>query len=129
MNVRQSVARLPESLAGLIAASAAVRPQIERGEPLNRIVGSAEWADRWQSGAEPKTVGLLATIVRDFPGEVVEPPAAVTTNVEDSYAEGWKDFGTVDGTFYAAPLDANVKSFVWYSPSMFEEAGYDLVGA
>ncbi|WP_027084207.1 helicase-associated domain-containing protein [Cohnella panacarvi] len=66
MNVRQSVARLPESIAGLIAASAAVRPQIERGEPLNRIIGSSEWADRWQSGAEPKTVGLLATIVASF---------------------------------------------------------------
>ncbi|MBO9599828.1 MAG: hypothetical protein J7559_18650, partial [Cohnella sp.] len=33
MNVGQSIAKLPESAARLLAASAAVRPQLERGEP------------------------------------------------------------------------------------------------
>jgi alpha-glucoside transport system substrate-binding protein len=37
-----------------------------------------------------------------------------------------KSWGTVDGTFYAAPLGANVKSFVWYSPTVFEEKGYEV---
>ena len=32
----------------------------------------------------------------------------------------------MDGKFYAAPLGANVKSFVWYSPAMFEEKGYEV---
>ena len=32
------------------------------------------------------------------------------------WGEDWKDYGTVDGKFYGAPLGANVKSFVWYSP-------------
>ncbi len=66
MNVRQSIARLPESIAGLIAASEAVRPQLERGEPVDRIVSSSEWADRWLTGADSKTVGLLAMIVANF---------------------------------------------------------------
>jgi alpha-glucoside transport system substrate-binding protein len=70
--------------------------------------------------------GLLRTIVQDFPDSVVEPPEAVGTNVDENYAEGWKGYGTVDGTFYAAPLGANVKSYVWYSPSMFEDAGYEV---
>ena len=33
---------------------------------------------------------------------------------------------TVDGTFLGAPLMASVKGFVWYSPSMFEENGWEI---
>ena len=68
MNVRQSIARLPESIARLIETSEAVRPQLERGEPLDRIVDTSEWADRWLSEAEPKSVSLLRAIVADFAG-------------------------------------------------------------
>ena len=46
-------------------------------------------------------------------------------NVDEYYGEDWKAYGTVDGKFYAPPLTANVKSFVWYSPKMFEENGWD----
>lgn len=70
--------------------------------------------------------GLLKTIVQDFPDEIVPAPDAVSTNVDEGYAEGWKGYGTVDDVFYAAPLGANVKSFVWYSPSAFEDAGYEV---
>ena len=35
----------------------------------------------------------------------------------DKNMPDWKQYGTVDGKFYAPPLDANVKSFVWYSPT------------
>ena len=38
----------------------------------------------------------------------------------------WKQYGTVDGKFYAAPLGANVKSFVWYSPQAFKDKGYEV---
>ena len=37
-----------------------------------------------------------------------------------------RSYGTVDGTFYGAPLGANVKSFVWYSPTEFKENGYEV---
>jgi alpha-glucoside transport system substrate-binding protein len=70
--------------------------------------------------------GLLKTIVQDFPGEIVPAPDATAANVDEFFSPSWKDYGTVDGTFYAAPLGANAKSFVWYSPSMFEEAGYEV---
>lgn len=68
--------------------------------------------------------GLLQQMVAT--GQVVAPPQAVTDNVEESWTPAWKDYGSVDGTFYAAPLGANAKSFVWYSPSAFEEAGYEV---
>ena len=68
--------------------------------------------------------GLLQRFVQA--GEVVEPPQGVVDNVEEFWSEAWRDYGSVDGTLYAAPMGANVKSYVWYSPKQFEEAGYEV---
>lgn len=69
--------------------------------------------------------GLLQTLVTDT-GKVVEAPDSVAANVDEWFGEDWKGYGTVDGTFYAAPLGANVKSFVWYSPKVFEKNGWEI---
>ena len=69
--------------------------------------------------------GLLGTLVRDT-DSVVPAPEGVEANVDEYFSEEWKGYGTVDDTFYAAPLGANAKSFVWYSPAAFEEAGYEI---
>jgi alpha-glucoside transport system substrate-binding protein len=71
--------------------------------------------------------GLLNTLVTDT-GKVVEAPDSVSKNVDEFWGEDWKAYGTVDGKFYAAPLGANVKSFVWYSPKMFDENGWEIPG-
>jgi alpha-glucoside transport system substrate-binding protein len=68
--------------------------------------------------------GLLKTLVAT--GKVVEAPSAVSDNVDEFWGEDWKAYGSVDDKFYAAPLGANVKSFVWYSPSMFAENGWEV---
>lgn len=67
--------------------------------------------------------GLLQTLVEQT-DEVVAAPQSVVDNVEEFFDPSWKDYGSVDGTFYAAPLGANVKSFVWYSPSLFAANGW-----
>ena len=67
--------------------------------------------------------GLLNTLVTTT-GKVKEAPKSVADNVDKWFGEDWKGYGTVDGKFYAAPLGANVKSFVWYSPSMFKDNGW-----
>ena len=67
--------------------------------------------------------GLLNTLVQT--GAVKAAPPEVVANVDKNMPD-WKNYGTVDGTFYAAPLGANVKSFVWYSPSAFAEKGYEI---
>ena len=54
------------------------------------------------------------------------PRKATSDNVDKYCGEDWKDYGTVDGKFYAAPLGANVKSFVWYSPKMFKDKGWTV---
>src|SRR5687768_1066855 len=61
--------------------------------------------------------GLLQQLVST--GKVVEAPADVAANVDKFWGEDWKGYGTVGGKFYAAPLGANFKSLVWYSPSEF----------
>ncbi|QWC84289.1 ABC transporter substrate-binding protein [Nocardioidaceae bacterium] len=68
--------------------------------------------------------GLVNTMVAT--GQTVPAPQPVSDNVDEFFPEIWREYGTVDGTFYAAPLGANVKSFVWYSPSFFEENGYEI---
>jgi alpha-glucoside transport system substrate-binding protein len=86
---------------------------------------------RIQAGSAPDIAyipqpGLLQTIVTDFPDVIVPAPAETEANVDEFFAPSWKEYGTVDGTFYSAPLGANMKSFVWYSPSMFADAGYEI---
>jgi alpha-glucoside transport system substrate-binding protein len=68
--------------------------------------------------------GLLQTLVST--GTTVEAPAQVAANVDKYWDPGWKTYATVDGKFYGAPLGANVKSLVWYSPKMFSDAGYQV---
>ena len=68
--------------------------------------------------------GLLAAMVAT--GEMVPASAAVAASVDSNYTPDWKNYGTVDGTFYAAPLGANVKSFVWYSPKTFADNGWAI---
>ncbi len=68
--------------------------------------------------------GLLKQLVAT--GKVVKAPDAVGKNVDEFWGEDWKAYGTVDGTFYAAPLGANLKSLVWYSPAEFEEKGIEI---
>lgn len=68
--------------------------------------------------------GLLKAMVET--GKMVAAPAAVNANVDQYYGADWKSYGTVDGTFYAAPLGANVKSFVWFNPSVFAANGWTI---
>ncbi len=68
--------------------------------------------------------GLLNRLIDD--GYVVPASAAVEANVDQFWSESWKGYGTMDGTFYAAPLMASVKGWIWYSPSAFAEGGYEV---
>lgn len=90
----------------------------------------AQLTVRVQGGNAPDVAyipqpGLLRTLVQDS-GMVVAAPEGAAANVDEFWGEDWKSYGTVDDTFYAAPLGANVKSLVWYSPSVFEENGYEI---
>ncbi len=117
------------------------KPQIDSYKPFEQCTGAtvnyegskefeAQLVVRVKSGNAPDIAfipqpGLLQTLVKDT--QAVKPaPDAVAKNVDQYFGEDWKSYGTVDGTLYAAPLGANVKSFVWYSPKMFSDAGYEV---
>jgi alpha-glucoside transport system substrate-binding protein len=90
----------------------------------------AQLVVRVRSGNPPDVAylpqpGLLKTLVNDT-GKVLEAPDSVAANVDKWWGEDWKGYGTVDGKFYAAPLGANVKSFVWYSPGVFADNGWEV---
>ncbi|KZE42475.1 ABC transporter substrate-binding protein [Microbacterium sp. T32] len=68
--------------------------------------------------------GLLQTLVGT--GDVKKASDAVSSNVDKYWGKDWKSYGTVDGDFYAAPMLANVKGYVWYSPSKFKEWGVSI---
>ncbi len=89
----------------------------------------AQLVVRVQSGNAPDIAyipqpGLLANLVAA--NAVVPAPQQVEANVDEYWDESWKNYGSVNGEFYAAPLGANAKSFVWYSPSAFADAGYEI---
>lgn len=84
---------------------------------------------RAQAGDAPEIMiipqpGLLQRLIAD--GYVVPAAQSVEDNVDEFWSESWKGYGTVDGTFYAAPLMASVKGWVWYSPADFEANGYEV---
>jgi alpha-glucoside transport system substrate-binding protein len=67
--------------------------------------------------------GLLTQMV--LVGAVKNPPAQTVANEAD-WSQYWKTYGSVGGTFYAAPMSANMKSLVWYSPKYFAAHGYKV---
>ena len=67
--------------------------------------------------------GLLAQMVQT--GAVKAPPAGTVAN-EANWNPAWKLYGSVSGTFYAAPMSANMKTLVWYSPKFFSDNAYTV---
>lgn len=89
----------------------------------------AQLPTRIQGGNAPDIAfipqpGLLQKLVQQ--GGPKAAPQTVAANVDQFWNPAWKAYGTVNDTFYAAPLGSNMKSFVWYSPKVFAEKGYEV---
>ena len=125
-----------------IASDSEAQPHIDSFKPFEECTGakvdyegSREFENqlpvRVQAGNAPDLAyfpqpGLLQSIVTSYPDAVVKVGADAEANVDKYYNEAWKMYGTVDGTYYGIPIGANAKSFVWYSPKMFSDAGYEV---
>jgi alpha-glucoside transport system substrate-binding protein len=68
--------------------------------------------------------GLLQQMVKT--GKVAKPAAQTVANEDKYWSKVWKSYGSVNGTFYAAPMSANMKSMVWYSPKTFTANGWKV---
>jgi alpha-glucoside transport system substrate-binding protein len=63
--------------------------------------------------------GLLQTFAQA--GKLKPASQALTDLAAKNWNKDWISYGTVDGKFYAAPMGANLKSLVWYSPKYFKD--------
>jgi alpha-glucoside transport system substrate-binding protein len=70
--------------------------------------------------------GLLAKLASNPDTAPKAAPADVSAAVDKYWAPSFKTYGTVGGTFYAAPLSSNMKSLVWYSPATFKAHNYAI---
>ncbi len=81
-------------------------------------------------GGNPPDVAIFPQpgLLKDMAdrGYLTPAPEGVASNVAEYWSEDWAGYGTVDGTLYGAPLMASVKGWIWYSPSFFEENGYEV---
>lgn len=125
-----------------IASDAEARPHIDAFKPFEECTGatvnyegSREFENqlpvRVAAGNAPDVAylpqpGLLQSIVTSYPDAVVAVGERATANVDQYYNPIWKRYGTVNDTYYAVPVGANAKSFVWYSPKAFAEKGYEV---
>jgi alpha-glucoside transport system substrate-binding protein len=68
--------------------------------------------------------GKLKQFAQD--GDLLEVPDDVVASVSEGWAESYLAFSNVDGTQYGVPFKSDLKSLVWYIPSVWEEAGYEV---
>jgi alpha-glucoside transport system substrate-binding protein len=66
--------------------------------------------------------GNLAAFVDKVPGL----PDDIVETLQSDYNPFWAELVTYDGKVAGVPLKADVKSLVWYSPTVFEENGYEI---
>jgi alpha-glucoside transport system substrate-binding protein len=93
------------------------------GEFEAQIAVLAEGGNAPDIGIVPQP-GLLGRLAEA--GYLIPASEEVEANVDEFWSEAWKQYGTYDGTFYAAPLMASIKGYVWYSPAEFEENGWEI---
>ncbi len=123
----------PESAAEGEAIQAALDPfAAETGIDIT-YVGAGDFSDQINiqiDGGNPPDIAIFPQPgkVADFArtGDILPLPDDVNANVTANWPEAWTSFGNVDGVQVAIPTKTDLKSLVWYSPSRFAEAGYDI---
>jgi alpha-glucoside transport system substrate-binding protein len=68
--------------------------------------------------------GLLQTYATS--GDLKPATDALTKEAQANWVPSWIQYGTVAGFYFAAPMGANLKSLVWYSPKYFKKYGYSV---
>ncbi len=115
------------------AIAAAFEPFTEATGIEVVYTGSRDFSDNVGVQAEAGTAtdilffpqpGKVADFARD--GFIQPLPEDVVSEANANWSADWTGFGTVDGDVYGVPVKADLKSLVWYQPSVFEEKGYEV---
>ncbi|WP_406279147.1 ABC transporter substrate-binding protein [Streptomyces sp. NBC_00191] len=94
---------------------------VPTGDNVSTFVGSKIEGGNAPDVAMVPQVGVLQQFAKEGWLEPLSQKAATTAGA--NLAEVWKNYGTVDKTYYGLYFKAAHKSTVWYSPSAFEQAG------
>ena len=68
--------------------------------------------------------GLLQQFAQS--GDLKPASDALTKEAEQNWVPSWVGYGSVDNVFFGAPLGANLKSLIWYSPKYFKQYNYTV---
>jgi len=68
--------------------------------------------------------GKLVQFAND--GDVLPLPEDVLSSVQENWDESYLSFTNVDEVQYGVPFKSDLKSLVWYVPSVWEEKGYEV---
>ena len=68
--------------------------------------------------------GKLAQFAQD--GSLIEVPADVAADVAKNWDDSFLAFSKVDGKQYGVPIKNDLKSLVWYVPSVWKAKGYEV---
>ncbi len=78
-------------------------------------------------GGDPPDIAMFPQPgrIEGFTEDLVPLDDELRSTAEDNFGT-WIDLVTIDDEVYAVPAKADLKSLVWYSPSAFEDAGYQV---
>ncbi|MFI1395811.1 ABC transporter substrate-binding protein [Streptomyces sp. NPDC020681] len=94
---------------------------VPTGDNVSTFVGSKIEGGNAPDVAMVPQVGVLQQFAKE--GWLAPLSEKAATTAEANLAAVWKNYGTVDKTYYGLYFKAAHKSTVWYSPSAFEQAG------
>lgn len=94
---------------------------VPTGDNVSTFVGSKIEGGNAPDVAMVPQVGVLQQFAKEGWLEPLSQKAETTAGA--NLATVWKNYGTVDKTYYGLYFKAAHKSTVWYSPSAFEQAG------
>ncbi|MFD0314247.1 ABC transporter substrate-binding protein [Streptomyces flavalbus] len=96
---------------------------VSTGDNVSTVVGS-----KIEGGNAPDVVMVPQVgVLQQFAKEGWLTPLSQKTEqaADTNFAPVWKDYGSVDGTFYGLYFKAAHKSTVWYSPDALTQAGVE----
>ncbi|MEE1931408.1 ABC transporter substrate-binding protein [Streptomyces sp. TRM 70351] len=100
---------------------------LSTGDNVSTVIGS-----KIQGGDAPEVVMVPQVgVLNQFAGNGWLTPLSEETEraASQNFAGVWKDYGTVDGTYYGLYFKAAHKSLVWYSTDAFAQAGVEEPGS
>ncbi len=68
--------------------------------------------------------GKLKQFAQD--SKLIKVPDDVTAAAKQNWADSYMAFSNVDGTQYGVPFKTDLKSLVWYVPSVWKAKGYEV---